>query len=83
MLSLWPRFTITTRSLDTRRLVDNESDHSILFLVMGASFRSEEEILDLAGCDYLTISPKFLEAFASREGTVEKKCVHRNVFIIY
>ena len=30
-------------------------------LVMGASFRNIEEIKALAGCDLLTISPKFLE----------------------
>eukprot|EP01130_Rhizamoeba_saxonica_P000747 TRINITY_DN10672_c0_g1_i1.p1 TRINITY_DN10672_c0_g1~~TRINITY_DN10672_c0_g1_i1.p1 ORF type:complete len:342 (+),score=112.72 TRINITY_DN10672_c0_g1_i1:46-1026(+) len=29
-------------------------------IVMGASFRNKEEILALAGCDYLTIGPKFL-----------------------
>jgi transaldolase len=30
--------------------------------VMGASFRNKEEILALAGCDLLTIAPKFLDA---------------------
>lgn len=29
-------------------------------IVMGASFRSVEEVLSLAGCDKLTISPKLL-----------------------
>ncbi len=29
--------------------------------IMGASFRNKEEILELAGCDLLTISPQFLE----------------------
>ncbi len=29
--------------------------------IMGASFRNKEEILELAGCDLLTISPNFLE----------------------
>jgi transaldolase len=31
-------------------------------IVMGASFRSKEEILALAGCDYLTIAPNLLTA---------------------
>eukprot|EP00026_Physarum_polycephalum_P011163 Phypoly_transcript_11364.p2 GENE.Phypoly_transcript_11364~~Phypoly_transcript_11364.p2 ORF type:complete len:100 (+),score=28.40 Phypoly_transcript_11364:874-1173(+) len=31
---------------------------------MGASFRSKEQIIELAGCDYLTISPKLLEELA-------------------
>ena len=30
-------------------------------IVMGASFRNKEQILQLAGCDRLTIAPKFLE----------------------
>lgn len=41
--------------------------------VMGASFRNVEEILELAGCDLLTIAPKFLEALSKDEGTVECK----------
>jgi len=31
-------------------------------IVMGASFRTKEEILELAGCDYLTIAPSFFKA---------------------
>mmetsp|Transcript_9380 Transcript_9380/g.14138 ORF Transcript_9380/g.14138 Transcript_9380/m.14138 type:complete len:332 (-) Transcript_9380:121-1116(-) len=38
-------------------------------VVMGASFRSKEEIIELAGCDKLTIAPKWLEAL--QEGTSE------------
>jgi transaldolase len=30
-------------------------------IVMGASFRTKEQVLELAGCDYLTISPSLLE----------------------
>jgi transaldolase len=41
--------------------------------VMGASFRSTEQILALAGCDLLTISPDLLEQLAVGEGTVERK----------
>ncbi len=36
--------------------------------VMGASFRKIEQIIDLAGCDLLTISPDLLEALQAREG---------------
>lgn len=35
--------------------------HGYDTVVMGASFRSKEQILQLAGCDRLTIAPKFLE----------------------
>ncbi len=41
--------------------------------IMGASFRNKEEILELAGCDLLTISPQFLEALSQEEGNVERK----------
>ena len=38
--------------------------------VMGASFRRVEQILDLAGCDLLTISPDLLETLATMPGEV-------------
>ncbi|MBA2368737.1 MAG: transaldolase [Candidatus Protochlamydia sp.] len=41
--------------------------------IMGASFRNKEEILELAGCDLLTISPQFLEELAHEEGNVDRK----------
>ncbi|KAK6625873.1 hypothetical protein RUM43_006172 [Polyplax serrata] len=45
-------------------------------VVMGASFRNENEIKELAGCDLLTISPALLEQLETSNGIVEKKlCV--------
>ncbi|HSW86902.1 MAG TPA: transaldolase [Rhabdochlamydiaceae bacterium] len=41
--------------------------------IMGASFRNVDEILELAGCDLLTISPKLLEELQKAEGTVVRK----------
>ncbi len=41
--------------------------------VMGASFRNTEEIIELAGCDLLTISPALLGELESMEGKLEKK----------
>lgn len=41
--------------------------------IMGASFRNTSEILELAGCDLLTIAPKLLDELQKTEGTVEKK----------
>lgn len=41
--------------------------------VMGASFRNVDEILHLAGCDLLTIAPKFLESLSNESGKVEKR----------
>jgi transaldolase len=41
--------------------------------IMGASFRNTGEILELAGCDLLTIAPKLLDELQSAQGTVTKK----------
>ncbi len=41
--------------------------------VMGASFRNLGEITELAGCDLLTIAPKFLEELQSTERSLERK----------
>lgn len=41
--------------------------------VMGASFRNTGEILELAGCDLLTISPDLLEKLQNTDGTLERK----------
>jgi transaldolase len=41
--------------------------------VMGASFRNKEEILELAGCDLLTIAPNFLEELSQQEGDLPRK----------
>ena len=41
--------------------------------VMGASFRNTSQILELAGCDLLTISPELLQKLADTDGPVEHK----------
>ncbi len=41
--------------------------------IMGASFRNSGEILELAGCDLLTIAPKFLEELSEAQGSVMRK----------
>ena len=41
--------------------------------VMGASFRKVEQIVHLAGCDLLTISPDLLEKLASTPGELTRK----------
>lgn len=41
--------------------------------IMGASFRNKEQILELAGCDLLTIAPQLLEELAKAEGDVPRK----------
>ena len=41
--------------------------------VMGASFRRVEQIVDLAGCDLLTISPDLLEQMEKTSGEVPRR----------
>ena len=41
--------------------------------VMGASFRNTGQILELAGCDLLTISPDLLQKLADSDAPVERK----------
>jgi transaldolase len=42
-------------------------------IVMGASFRNVDEILELAGCDYLTIAPKLLAELEESDGELPRK----------
>jgi transaldolase len=41
--------------------------------VMGASFRNMDEIIELAGCDLLTISPALMDQLRSSEGDLVRK----------
>ncbi|MFN6338233.1 MAG: transaldolase [Cyanobacteriota bacterium] len=41
--------------------------------VMGASFRNIDEIIELAGCDLLTISPALMEQLRSKEESLPRK----------
>ncbi|AXF77302.1 transaldolase [Erwinia tracheiphila] len=47
--------------------------HGYETVVMGASFRNLGEIIELAGCDRLTISPGLLKELAESEGPLERK----------
>ena len=47
--------------------------HNYKTEVMGASFRNVDEILELAGCDLLTISPKFLKELENNNSKLTRK----------
>merc|ERR1719272_2367142 len=47
--------------------------HGYATVVMGASFRNLGEITELAGCDLLTIGPKFLEMLQNDTAAVPQK----------
>lgn len=48
-------------------------EHDYKTVVMGASFRNIDEILELAGCDRLTISPQLLQELKDSSGEVVEK----------
>lgn len=50
-------------------------EHGYNTVVMGASFRNIGEILELAGCDRLTIAPSLLAELEAAEGDVVEKLV--------
>ena len=50
--------------------------------VMGASFRNIDEIVELAGCDLLTISPKLLEQLENTKLPLIKKLNSSNPLLI-
>ncbi|MCP3700043.1 MAG: transaldolase [Aliivibrio sp.] len=53
-------------------------EHGYNTVVMGASFRNIGEILELAGCDRLTISPDLLQQLEEATGEVVEKLIDTN-----
>ncbi|WP_260242461.1 transaldolase [Morganella morganii] len=52
-------------------------EHGYKTVVMGASFRNSGEILELAGCDRLTIAPALLKELSEATGAVERKLEYK------
>lgn len=59
--------------LSVSKIYDYYKSHGYQTVVMGASFRNLGEILELAGCDRLTISPDLLQQLEEAEGEVVAK----------
>jgi len=59
--------------LSVTQIYNYYKEHGYKTVVMGASFRNLGEILELAGCDRLTISPQLLQQLSEAEGVVETK----------
>jgi len=57
------------------RIWQHYKRHGYATVVMGASFRNTGEVLALAGCDRLTISPELLAALEQSDATVERALV--------
>lgn len=56
-----------------KRIYEHYKGHGYQTIVMGASFRNSGEILALAGCDRLTISPALLAELAETRGPLERR----------
>merc|ERR1712218_588901 len=57
--------------LSVRKIYNYYKKHNYQTVVMGASFRNTGEVLALAGCDLLTISPKLLAELDNMSQAVE------------
>ena len=55
------------------RIYNYYKKHGYRTQVMGASFRNVNQIVRLAGCDLLTISPDLLDQLEHTEGTLDRK----------
>lgn len=56
-----------------KRIYEHYKGHGYDTVVMGASFRNAGEILALAGCDRLTISPALLGELAESRGALDRR----------
>ena len=59
--------------LSVTKIYNYYKEHDYNTVVMGASFRNIGEILELAGCDRLTIAPQLLQELEEAEGEVITK----------
>jgi transaldolase len=59
--------------LSVARIFNYYKTHGYSTEVMGASFRNIDEIIELAGCDLLTISPALMDQLRNTEGLLERK----------
>ena len=59
--------------LSVTQIFNYYKTHDYKTEVMGASFRNVEEIIELAGCDLLTISPALMDELRSSEGDLKRK----------
>jgi transaldolase len=61
--------------LSVTKIYNYYKEYGYNTVVMGASFRNIGEILELAGCDRLTIAPALLAELEAAEGEVVEKLV--------
>jgi transaldolase len=65
--------------LSVRKIYQYYKEHGYRTTVMGASFRNSGEILALAGCDRLTISPALLQELQNTNGVLQRRLSYSGV----
>jgi len=66
--------------LSVKAIYQYYKKHQYPTVVMGASFRNIGEILELAGCDRLTISPDLMAELAKSDRVIERKLLPETQF---
>ncbi|UDG81042.1 Transaldolase B [Candidatus Hartigia pinicola] len=64
--------------ISVTKIYNYYKSHGYKTIVMGASFRNIGEILELAGCDRLTISPELLQELSKSRGEIIRKLTYPN-----
>ena len=59
--------------LSVRQIYAYFKKYNLNTIVMGASFRNTDEIEELCGCDYLTISPDLMQKLQDSQGPLPRK----------
>jgi transaldolase len=60
------------------RIYNYYKKHGYRTVVMGASFRTKEQIMELAGCDLLTVAPSLLDELLHTNADVPRKLDSKN-----
>ena len=58
-----------------RAIYDYYKKHRYMTIVMATGFRQPEQVLALAGCDRLAVSPELLRALKDSESTIERQLI--------
>ncbi|MBX2847477.1 MAG: transaldolase [Acidiferrobacterales bacterium] len=64
--------------ISVTKIYNYYKQHDYPTIVMGASFRNVGEIEALAGCDYLTIGPNYLEELRNDDGRLDRQLSAEN-----
>jgi len=59
--------------ISVKQIYNYYKTHGYKTIVMGASFRNKEQIIEIAGCDFLTIAPALLEELSQANVEVVRK----------